>query len=86
MTDTYFDIFGQKSNAIFQQNNYSANTFDFLIPTCHTQSVKNPSIMKTSQPRQQGRRVLFIYQDWCSVLYMWLLLNGMMEAARRFCL
>ena len=37
MTDTYFDIFGQKSNAIFQQNNYSANTFhvmtDFLIST-----------------------------------------------------
>ena len=37
MTDTYFDIFGQKSNAIFQQNNYSANTFhamtDFPIST-----------------------------------------------------
>ena len=30
MTDTYFDIFGQKSNAIFQQNNYSANTFHVL--------------------------------------------------------
>ena len=49
MTDTYFDIFGQKSNAIFQQNNYSANTFhvfDFLMPTSHTQSVKNPSILQ----------------------------------------
>ena len=57
MTDTYFDIFGQKSNAIFQQNNYSANTFhvltDFLISSRRIKlSARNVKILQFFQERK----------------------------------
>ena len=62
MTDTYFDIFGQKSNAIFQQNNYSANTFhvfDFLIPTSHT----NQKCQKSKHHENQSVVSSIKFQD-----------------------